>query len=81
MHMSTYQSSDFVTISTLVLRKHQLVRIERSNPRRAVFEFERTPQLEDDVDSLRRGDLLVDPTDFWAAERRAKQLIYEEERL
>ncbi len=73
-----FQSSDFLTIAVLVLRKHRLLRTINDDPKRVVFEFERTSQLEEDVENLRLGNLLVDPADFWAAERRAKQLIYEE---
>lgn len=76
-----FKTSDFLTVSVLLLRKHVLFAIDSSNPRRVVFQFEDSPQLRKDVQLLRRGELLVDPADFWAAERRAKQLIYEGGRL
>ena len=72
-----FQTSDFVTVAVLVLRKHRLLRTTNDDPKRVVFEFERTSELEEDVEDLRVGNLLVEPSDFFAAERRTKQIIYE----
>lgn len=76
-----FQTSDFLTAITIMLLKHRLIDIKHDNPRRAVFEFEWSTKLEEDVESLKKGELLVDPADFWAAERRCKQLIYGGKRL
>ena len=73
-----YSSSDFLTVSTLVLRKHKLIKVDRSS-RRAVFLFEDTSRLQDDKKQLEAGTLLVSPLDFWVAERQCKRLIYGEE--
>jgi hypothetical protein len=75
-----YQTSDFLTAATLLVRKHSLLGIDTANPRRVVFQFQDHAQLHKDIELLNRGELLVDPTDFWAAERRCKQLIHEGER-
>ena len=77
VNATSFRSSDFVTIAVLVLRKHRLLRTIRDDPKRVVFEFERTPELETDIEHLRLGTLLVDPAAYWTAERRVKQLIYE----
>ena len=77
VNASYFRSSDFVTVVVLILNKHRLTRTINDDPKRVVFEFERTAKLDGDVESLRRGELLVDPADFWAAERRCKQLIYD----
>ena len=74
--MSIYRTSDFPTATTLILRKHKLLRIDRTNPRRAEFEFKETKPLEEDLTALLRGELMVNPSEFWAAQKRCKQLLY-----
>ena len=72
-----YETSDFLTASVLLLRKHPLLSTDASDPRRVVFLFEDSDRLQRDILKLKRGELRVDPSDFWAAERRCKQLIHE----
>ena len=76
-----YQTSDFPTSIVLLLRRHRLLEVDRSNPRRVVFSFEQTTALERDLDHLAVGKLRVDPMEFWAAERRCKSLIYNSHEL
>ncbi|HBE90361.1 MAG: hypothetical protein A3E37_01830 [Candidatus Andersenbacteria bacterium RIFCSPHIGHO2_12_FULL_46_9] len=76
-----YETSDFLTASVLLMQKHPILSTDTSNPRRVVFVFEDSPRLQQNLTQLKRGELRCDPSDFWAAERRAKQLIYEGERL
>lgn len=71
-----WTTSDFPTITTLILHKHQVLGIDRTNPRRAVFSFELTTKLKIDLGDLETGKLLVNPLEFWAAERRVKRLLY-----
>lgn len=75
MKMS-HKTSDFLEAATLLLLKYPLLDVDATNPRRTVFEFEGSGQLQEDIIRLKQGRLLVDPADFWAAERRCKQLIY-----
>lgn len=81
MTMTTYKTSDFLTASVLLMQKHSLLSIDNSDRRRVVFLFEDNEGLQGDLSMFRRGKLLVEPSDFWAAERRCKQLIYGSERL
>jgi len=76
-----FSTSDFLTASVLLLRKHLLLSTDTNNPRRVVFIFEDNSRLQDDLISLKQGKLRVDPADFWAAERRCKRIIYEGEAL
>lgn len=77
--MSTYQTSDFVEGPMLVMLHHRLCGVDRKNPKRVVFAFEDTPKLREDIGKLNTGKLLVNPFDFWTAQRRCKQLIYGKE--
>ena len=76
-----YETSDFLTASVLLLQKHLLHSTDTTNPWRVVFAFEDSDQLQEDLLRLKRGELRVDPADFWAAERRCKQLIHEGARI
>lgn len=76
--MNEYLTSDFPTIAVLFLRKHQLLHIDRSDSRRAIFSFTQTSSLQTDLQQLNAGELRVNPLEFWAAERRVKQLLYSE---
>lgn len=75
-----YETSDFLTASVLLLRKHHLISTDATDPRRVVFIFENSDRLQHDLELLKRDELLVNPSDFWTAERRAKQIIYAESR-
>ena len=72
-----HSTSDFLEAILLWLLKHALVSINRDNPRRALFVFERTPKLEEDLQTIRRGQLKVDPVDFWNAQKRLKRILYD----
>lgn len=71
------ETSDLPTAATLLLLKHRLLSVDKSNPRRAVFIFEKSTELEEHIQQINQGDMRVDPVDFWNAERRCKQYIYQ----
>jgi len=79
MRIDAYKTSDFPTAAALLVRRHRILEVNRENPRRVVFSFENTSALKKDTELLQKRQLLVDPMDFWAAERRCKQLLYGEE--
>jgi hypothetical protein len=60
------------------LLKHSILSVDRSNPRRVVFNFERSPQLLADLKKIDANQILVKPFEFWNTQRRCKQLIYRE---
>lgn len=74
----TYDTSDYPTVVTLYLRKHELANVDRTNPRRIIFSFTETDKLLQDLQLLNTGQLKVDPIEFWQAERRCKQILYAE---
>lgn len=76
-----YQTSDFPTAITLLVLKHVLKGLDRRDPRRASFQFEHSPKLLADLEALRGGKIKVDPFEFWYAQKRLKQLLYEDQQL
>ena len=72
-----YQTSDFPTALTLQVLRHELTDIDRTNPRRSVFYFIDSSELQEDLQKLRRGEIKVDPLDFWYAQKRLKQMLYD----
>lgn len=81
MNTTIYKTSDFLTASVLLLLKHVLISTDTSDTQRVVFLFTNSNRLQDDLITFQRGELLVDPADFWAAERRCKQIIFGGKRL
>lgn len=73
-----YSTSDFPTAVTLLVLKYFLETVDRRNPRRAIFIFERSSQLENDIKKIQSGQIKVDPLDFWSAQKRLKQALYGE---
>lgn len=78
---TTYKTSDFLTATVLLLRKHRLFSTDTSDARRVIFLFTNTSELQKDLLKLQHREIQVDPVDFWTAERRCKQLIHERTRL
>ena len=72
-----YSTSDFPTAAALLALKHAPKSVDRDNPRRASFIFERTPKLTIDLQKIRDG-IKIDPFDFWNAQKRLKHILYDE---
>lgn len=78
MSMSTtYKSSDFIIALTLQVLGHEIADIDRTNPRRSVFYFIDSAELQEDLRKLRKREIKVDPTDFWYAQKRLKHMLYD----
>ncbi len=74
--LDVFQTSDFPTAVTLLTLRHTPQFVNRENPKRAVFVYQRTPEFEIDLNEIKSG-IKVDPFDFWNAQKRLKQLLYE----
>lgn len=74
-----YLTSDLALVTTLSL-KFPIEDIDRSNPRKAVFVFRRSPALEELVDSYFTNQLKVSPQVFFNQLRDVKARLYAEKR-
>jgi len=50
MYMETFDTRDFQLAVALYTQGHQLIRIDNSNPRRAVFKFEYDSDIKTDAE-------------------------------
>lgn len=74
------QTSNFVLACLLKINDAELTGIDKTNPRRAVFYFYRTPKLAKLAEEflLNGGDFQVSIRKFIEAQKQLKSLIYEE---
>lgn len=77
MKINDYQTSDFCIASTLLTFGGQLVKLDRTNPRRIIFYI----SIDKDVDKILSdywdNSLRVSPQDFFDAQKRLKNRMYQ----
>ena len=76
---ATYLTSDLALATTISLT-FPIEDIDRSNPRKAVFVFRRSPELETLVDSYFTNQLKISPQIFFNQLRDVKARLYAEKR-
>lgn len=72
----TYSTPDLPTAAALLLFHQKIIRVDRSTPRKTVFVFERTPELEEKLGMLGMDALAVSPRSYSKALRHLKNLIH-----
>ena len=76
----TYVTSDLALATTISLQ-FPIQNIDRSNPRKAVFVFLRSTELEDLVEGYFRNELKISPQTFFNQLRDIKSRLYAERSL
>jgi|APSaa5957512622_1039677.scaffolds.fasta_scaffold249692_1 hypothetical protein len=76
MNDSIYQTSDYLLITTLLYFGFETTNINRANPKRIVFEFNKTKELENRIQELWDNKLKVNPMEFTQKQNLIKQMIY-----
>jgi hypothetical protein len=76
----TYVTSDLALATTISLQ-FPIQDIDRSNPRKAVFVFLRSTELEDLVEGYFRNELKISPQTFFNQLRDIKSRLYAERSL
>jgi hypothetical protein len=77
---NTYVTSDLALATTISLQ-FPIQDIDRSNPRKAVFVFLRSPELEELVEGYFRNALKISPQTFFNQLRDIKSRLYAERSL
>jgi hypothetical protein len=77
---NTYVTSDLALATTISLQ-FPIQDIDRSNPRKAVFVFMRSLELEDLVEGYFRNELKISPQTFFNQLRDIKSRLYAERSL
>lgn len=76
MSMKTYATQDLPMAATFVALDHKLIRIGRSNGKRADFCFDLTDDLEVIISNYHNGTLLIEPRTYFDAIRQIKNRLY-----
>lgn len=76
---ATYLTSD-LSLATTISLNFPIEDIDRTNPRKAVFVFRRSPELKTLVDSYFTNQLKVSPQIFFNQLRDIKARLYAEKR-
>ena len=73
-----YQTSD-LALATMISLFYPIEAVDRTNPRKAQFLFCRDENLDDLIEKYWRGDLNVEPQQFFNQLRIVKARLYGEE--
>jgi len=71
-----FQSSDLALVAYLSL-SFPIESIDRSNPRKAVFCFKKSKELDENIQSYWRGETKVETRAYFDELRRIKARLYE----
>lgn len=70
------ETSDFNVCSVLLYFDHQLIEIDRTEPRRCVFVLSWNEKTDEIIEQFFDGKLLVDPKRFITIQKELKSRIY-----
>ncbi len=73
-----YKTSD-LALATVISLSHPIETIDKSNPRKAQFIFERNKNLDELIENYWRGSLKVEPQSYSNQLRIVKARLYGEE--
>ena len=71
-----YRSSDFYLCCFLFAKGTVIAGIDKNNPKRVVFSFEKSPELEQWIEDYWQNRAVVNPAVFVAAIKELKQQLY-----
>lgn len=79
--MKIYNTSDFHLAITLCTLGYQLIKVNKSDSRRFVFEFESTPELLQQSENYFQGKLRLDPRIVLLNSKLVKDRMYEKNQV
>ena len=77
IHHQLFESADLALVAFLSL-SFPIESINKSNPRKAIFNFVQTAELNKQVKAYWRGETRVEPRAYFDALRRIKSRLYED---
>lgn len=75
MSIEVIKTSDFTLASTLLTLGFDVIGLDKTNPRRVIFIFRRTSDLETALASFRDNEVRINPKDFVYSQRELKDRI------
>ena len=77
--LDVLKTSDFILASTLLTLGYDIIGIDKTNPKRVVFYYKKTSDLEVDVQEYWAGKVRVDPKAFVYSQREIRGRIHTDE--
>ena len=74
--LDVIKTSDFTLASTLLCIGFDIIAIDKQNPKRVVFYYKKTSDLETQIKRYWGGEILVKPQDFAYAQREIRAQIH-----
>jgi hypothetical protein len=71
-----YSSSDIGSVAALQVSGFTLIKLDRTNPGRAIFIFKDSPELQATLSSYWSGELLIPAKQFFETTKSLKSRIY-----
>lgn len=81
MNMKIFETSDFHQTITLCALGFQLVKVNKSDSRRFIFEFESTPEILQQSENYFQGKLRLDPRIVLLNSKLVKDRMYEKNQV
>lgn len=75
-YLDVLKTSDFTLASTLYSLGFNIAGIDKTNPKRVVFYFKKTSDLETTVDKYFNNQVKINPLDFDRAQREIRAQIH-----
>jgi len=76
--MDVIKTSDFTLASTLLCLGFDIIGIDKTNPKRVVFYYRKTSDLEVVIDKFWKDEVKVNPKDFVYSQREIRARIHTE---
>lgn len=73
-----FYTSDLALVSALVSWNFPILSIDKTDPKKALFAFNKTPEIEDHVQSYWNDTKLVSPKRYFSVIKEVKTRIYQE---
>lgn len=74
---TTFSTDSFNLASYLLCESCKLISIDKTNPKRMVFIFEKSDQMDDLTEKFFSHQALIEPHKLFSALRDLKQLLYQ----
>lgn len=74
--VATQKTSDFNVCTALLYFEHQLIEIDRKEPRRCIFILSQEKNTDEIIEQFFNGKLSVDPKRFITIQKELKSRIY-----
>lgn len=78
LNMNDYYSTSDLALATTISLNFSIKEMDKTNPRKAIFIFDRNKKLDEYINRYWRKEILVEPRQYFDQLKALKARIYEE---